>query len=112
MHDCICAHVLFLLSCVHTLGLGLDLGNSLNQRERKSANTQVAKLPKKKAYGLYLTTPIPSKSNQSVIVCDCLWNICILFDRSEVGYLISCTHPQFQTVIVKAKSLILCLPVC
>ena len=48
MHDCICARVQFLPSCMHTLGLGLDFGNSLDQRERKSANTQVAKLPKKK----------------------------------------------------------------
>ena len=35
---------------MHTLGLGLDLGNtgSLDQRERKRANTQVTKLQKKK----------------------------------------------------------------
>ena len=46
--DYISARKLFFPSRVHTLGLGLDLGNSLDQRERKSANTQVAKLQKKK----------------------------------------------------------------
>ena len=55
--------------------IGLDLGNSLDQRERKSANTQVTKLQKK-------SVQLPSKSKQSVIFCDCLWNILFyLIDR-------------------------------
>ena len=69
VHDCICAHVLFLPSCVHTLGLGLDLGNSLHQRERKSANTQVAKLPKKSVQLILNDT----HSVQVKTVDNCLW---------------------------------------
>ena len=108
MHHCISVHVLFFPSCVHTLGLGLDLGNtgSLDERERKSANTQVTKLQKKKAYGLYLTTPIPSKSKQSVIVCDCLWNILFFLIGRLPCQLYVSIHCS-QTVIAKAKTLIL-----
>ena len=39
-----CVHVLLLFSCVHSLGLGLDLGNSLDQREEE--NARIAELPK------------------------------------------------------------------
>ena len=39
---------LLLLSCMHSLGLGLDLGNSLDRRERTSAHTRIAELPKTK----------------------------------------------------------------
>ena len=39
-------HALLLLSCMHTLGLGLDLGNRLDQRERTRAHTRLAELPK------------------------------------------------------------------
>ena len=41
---------LLLLSCMHSLGLGLDLENSLDQKEgeRTHAHTQVAELQKKK----------------------------------------------------------------
>ena len=40
---------LLLLSCVHLLGLGLDLGNSLYQIEGEGthAHTQVTELPKR-----------------------------------------------------------------
>ena len=36
-----------LLSCVHSLGLGLDLGNSLDWKKRTHAHARVVKLPKK-----------------------------------------------------------------
>ena len=44
--SCISVRALLLLLCVHTLGLGLDLGNSLDWRERTHAYTQIAELPK------------------------------------------------------------------
>ena len=39
-------HALLLLSCVHSLGSELDLGNSLDRREQMSAHTQITELPK------------------------------------------------------------------
>ena len=50
--------------------------NGLDQRERKRKKALIheSQSYRKKAYGLYLVTPIPSKSIQSVIVCDCLRN--------------------------------------
>ena len=52
------AHVLPLFSCVHSLGLGLDLGNRLDRRERESARALVhgSQSFRQKAAGLYLTT--------------------------------------------------------
>ena len=38
-NSCISVRTLLLLSCVHSLGLGLDLGNSLDRRERMRAHT-------------------------------------------------------------------------
>ena len=40
--SCKSVHVLLLLSCVHSLGLGLDLGNSLDQREGENARALIA----------------------------------------------------------------------
>ena len=53
----VCA--LLLLSCMHSLELGLDLGNRLDQKEgeRPSAQTRVAELPKE-SDGLYLMTSV------------------------------------------------------
>ena len=59
---CLSMHVLLLLSCVHTLVLGLDLGNSLDQREGESTQALIngSQSFRKKADSLYryLTTPI------------------------------------------------------
>ena len=46
-----CVHALLLLSCVHSLGLGLNLGNSLDWREGENAHTtraltRIVELPK------------------------------------------------------------------
>ena len=38
---CMSLHVLLLLSWVHLLGLGLDLGNSLDPREGESAHALI-----------------------------------------------------------------------
>ena len=48
-----------LLSSVHSLGLGLDLGNSLDRREGVSVRALIHELQsfKKKSDGSYLTTP-------------------------------------------------------
>ena len=43
---CMSMRALLLLPCEHALGLGLHLGNSLHRRERTSAHTQIAELPK------------------------------------------------------------------
>ena len=44
---CMSMCVLLLLSCVHSLGLGLDLVNSVDRREENTrAHTPIAKLPK------------------------------------------------------------------
>ena len=41
-----CVHTLLLFSCVHSLGLGLDLGNSLDQKECMRAHERIAELRK------------------------------------------------------------------
>ena len=41
--SCMSVHALLLLSSMHTLGLGLDLGNSLDRRERNSARMLIHK---------------------------------------------------------------------
>ena len=50
---------LSLLSCVHSFRLGLDLGNSLDWREGKSARALIHESQsfRKKSDGSYLTTP-------------------------------------------------------
>ena len=52
-NSCISVCALLLLSCMHSLGLGLDLGISL---DRIGAHTRFAELPIK-SDGLYLMTP-------------------------------------------------------
>ena len=45
--------MLLLLSCLHSLGLGLDLGNSLDQKEltrAQAAHTRIAELSKTKRW--------------------------------------------------------------
>ena len=41
---CMSVHALLLLSCMHSLGLGLDLGNSLDRREGDSARAFIHEL--------------------------------------------------------------------
>ena len=53
---CMNVRTLSLLSCVHSLGLGLDLGNSLNRRERTHPQLWVAELWKKSEKKQNLTT--------------------------------------------------------
>ena len=40
-NSCMSVRALLLLSCVHTLGLGLDLGNSLDRREGDNARALI-----------------------------------------------------------------------
>ena len=56
-------HALSLLSCVHLLGLGLDLGNSLDRRESAHALTHESQSFQIKKGRLILNvTPRPSKT--------------------------------------------------
>ena len=64
---CMIVHMLSLLSCVHSLGLGLDLGNSLNWREGESARMLIHEsqsFEKKRRLIMYPTTP--NKSIETV----------------------------------------------
>ena len=56
--SCVNVHMLLLLSCVYSQGLGLDLGNSLDQREGESTNMLIHEsqsFRKKKRDCSYLT---------------------------------------------------------
>ena len=53
-------HVLLLLLCVHSLGLGVDLGNSLDRREGESTRALIhgSESFQKKADSLYILNDI------------------------------------------------------
>ena len=50
-------HALLLFSCMHSLGLGLDRGNSLDRREGMRAYTRIAELPQIKQRLILNDTP-------------------------------------------------------
>ena len=64
---------LLLLSCMHSLGLGLDLGNNLDWRELTCAHTRIAELLKLKRRLILNDTRFPSPSFEAeaavMLVC-------------------------------------------